>query len=316
MKTRIHSNLKNLTHPLVVDSPYIFIKGDNASGKSAIVHSVEWALTGYVADAAGRDIKSSTYVDTLACGPSAEVEVVMGNGTRHTGKNPSGSNVIADTMSALTGTSTALVSYMLEHGAAYDGLPVDVTLDYSSWDHWVKVEGSVRAALRRIQKAASKALSKARGDVREAKIVLKYGELPGIREMLASALTAEAEAKSLKGAVDAAAFQWLQRVAPHISPLLRFYFIGKEVRIGLNDPEAGPVPSGAELVEVAIHLSSATRDPATALYVLPDRAYDTERLAHLLRVLRTTPCLMAIVQSPIDPHQDYALSKYWSVLEV
>lgn len=316
MKTRIHSNLKNLEHPIVADSSYIFVKGDNASGKSAIVHSVEWALTGYVADAAGRDIKSSTYVNTLACGPEAEVEVVMDNGTRHTGKKPSGSNVMAETMSALTGTSTSLVSYMLEYGASYDGLPTDVTLDYPSWDHWVKVEGSTRAALQRIRKAASNALSKARAEVKNAKIVLKYGELPGIREILASALTAEAEAKALKGAVDAAALQWLQRVAPSVSPLLRFYFIGKEVRIGLNHPNAGPVPSGAELVEVALHLSGATRDPATALYVLPDRAYDKGRLAHLMRILRTTPCMMAIVQSPIAPHQDYDLAKYWSVIEI
>jgi len=311
----VRSNLKNL--PEIIDIPesrYIFLHGPNGCGKSAVVHSIECALTGLVADAAGRDIKSKAYIHTLANGPEAHVEVFH-EGVAYNGRKPRYHNVVADAMAAISGTGTALIQYMLEYGARFDDVPSGVSLDYPSWDKWVAAEGSERRALLRIQRAAGNALRKARAEVKDAQTVLKYGELDGIRDLLASALVAEGEAKALKQACDEAALAWLKevtQVAPH--GVLQFYFgKGSEVRLGLKGK--GPVPSGAEMVECAIHLAALTRKPEESVYVLPDKAYDPQRLAHLLRLLRLIPAIVVIAQSPILP-DDYDLEKFWVKVDV
>ena len=323
---RIRSNIKTMdveaTFTVAVGSMptrYVFVHGPNGSGKSAIVHSIEYALTGLVADAAGRDIKSKAHVNTLANGAEAHVEVEF-DGAIHTGSKPRYNNVVADAMAAIQGSGTALVQYMLEHGQVLDSIDTGVTLDYPSWGQWVATEGSVRKALLRIRQAASKALSKARADVKEARTVLKYGEMDGIREMLASAVKAEAEANVLKKACDAAAVEWLKEAWPRRQygaltdfAGLKFYFIGDEVRLGLAGK--GPVPSGAEMVECAITLAALTRHPAVSVYILPDRAYDPVRLAHLLRKLRMIPAGLVVAQSPILPSESYDLHKFWEVVD-
>lgn len=309
----IRSNFKNLP-PIVriEEGNYIFLHGPNGCGKSAIAHSVEYALTGQIADAAGRNIKSKAYINTLAHEPTAEVEVLL-DGMAHNGTRPRYNNVVADAMAALTGSSTALVQYMLEYGKRFDDAETTVALDYPSWDQWVAAEGSVRGALLRIQKAAGAALRKARAEVKDLKTALKYGESEGVRDMLADALRTEAEAKALKKACDDAAIEWLKQVtraAPHGA--IKFYF-GSEVRLGLYGK--GPVPSGAEMVECAIHLAALTRKHEESVYVLPDRAYDPHRLAHLLRVLRMIPAAIVIAQSPIMP-EGYVLNAFWVKVDV
>jgi len=326
---KIRSNLKNLESSVLCPSGtltiegsmptrYIFLQGPNGSGKSAIAHSIEYALTGLVVDAAGRDIKSKTHVNTLANGAEASVQVEF-DGVTHTGSKPRYENVIADAMAAITGSGTALVQYMLEHGKCFDHLDTGVSLDYPSWDKWVAAEGSVRLALLRIQKAAGASLRMARANIRDAKTVLKYGEVPGIKEMLADALKAEAEAKALKKECDTATVEWLKKATSQAdlesdaAPVLKFYFIGNEVRLGLAGK--GPVPSGAEMVECAIWLARMTRNTPNSVYILPDRAYDPDRLAHLLRVLRMTPAALVVAQSPIRP-SEYDVEKFWHVFNV
>jgi len=309
----IRSNFKNLP-PIVriEEGNYIFLHGPNGCGKSAIAHSVEYALTGHIADAAGRNIKSKAYINTLAHEPTAEVEVLL-EGLAHNGTRPRYNNVVSDAMAALTGSSTALVQYMLEYGSRFDDVGTTVALDYPSWGQWVKAEGNVRRALLRIQKAAGASLRKARAEVKDLKTALKYGESEGVRDMLADALRAEAEAKALKKASDDAAIEWLKQVtqfAPH--GVIKFYF-GSEVRLGLVGK--GPVPSGAETVECAIHLAALTRKPEESVYVLPDRAYDPQRLAHLLRILRMIPAAIVIAQSPIMP-EGYDVEKFWVKIDV
>ena len=316
---QIRSNIKNMDAEATftvaegsMPTRYIFVHGPNGSGKSAIVHSIEYALTGLVADAAGRNIKSKAHVNTLANGAEASVQVEF-DGATHNGKKPRYNNVVADAMAAIQGSGTALVQYMLEHGQCLDATDTGVSLDYPSWDKWVATEGSVRKALLRIQKAASKALSKARAEVKDARTILKYGEMDGIRELLASALEAEAEVKELKKACDAAAVEWLRRAWVPISRHgLRFFFIGTEVRVGLTGH--GPVPSGAEMVECAITLAALTRDLDSSVFILPDRAYDPVRLSHLLRVLRACPAALVVAQSPILPDESYNLHKFWEVV--
>jgi len=317
---RIRSNLKTMDAEATftvaegsMPTRYVFVHGPNGCGKSAIVHSIEYALTGLVADAAGRDIKAKSHVNTLANGAEARVEVEF-DGATHNGKKPRYNNVVAEAMAAIQGSGTALVQYMLEHGQCLDTFDTGVALDYPSWDQWVATEGSVRKALLRIRKAASKALSKARADVKEARTVLKYGEMDGIREMLASALEAEADANVLKKACDAAAVEWLKEVtAECYMSRLRFCFVGNEIRLGLRNK--GPVPSGAEMVECAIWLARMTRDPDSSVYILPDRAYDPVRLAQLLRVLRSYPVALVVAQSPILPSESYDLHKFWEVVD-
>ena len=324
---RIRSNIKTMDAEATftvaegsMPTRYVFVHGPNGSGKSAIVHSIEYALTGLVADAAGRDIKSKAHVNTLANGAEAHVEVEF-DGAIHNGKKPRYNNVIAEAMAAIQGSSTALVQYMLEHGQCLDHIDTGVALDYPSWGQWVANEGGVRKALLRIRKAASKALSKARADVKEARTVLKYGEMDGIRELLASALEAEAEVNVLKKACDAAAVEWLKEATARVArasdaaPVLKFFFIGNEVRLGLA-VVGGPVPSGAEMVECAITLAALTRDPDSSVFILPDRAYDPDRLAHLLRKLRMIPAGLVVAQSPILPSESYDLRKFWEVVDV
>ena len=309
----IRSNFKNLP-PIVriEEGNYIFLHGPNGCGKSAIAHSVEYALTGHIADAAGRNIKSKAYINTLAHEPTAEVEVCF-EGVPYNGTRPRYNNVVADAMAALTGSSTALVQYMLEYGSRFDTTETTVALDYPSWDQWVAAEGSVRGALLRIQKAAGAALRKARAEVKDLKTALKYGESEGVRDMLADALRTEAEAKALKKACDDAAIEWLKQVTQAVTHgAIQFYF-GSEVRLGLKGK--GPVPSGAETVECAIHLAALTRKPEESVYVLPDRAYDPHRLAHLLRILRMIPAAIVIAQSPIMP-EGYVLNAFWVKVDV
>tara|TARA_R110000824_G_scaffold23246_13_gene83712 strand:+ start:15459 stop:16454 length:996 start_codon:yes stop_codon:yes gene_type:complete len=317
---QIRSNFKNMPAVLNVVThvgapAYLFLRGDNGSGKSAIVHSVEWALTGLAADAGGRDIKSKSYVHTLACGTEAKVEVKIDNRLYVGGDHPPYHNVMSEALAAIGGSSTALVDYLLAHGSALDEIETDVSLDYMSWENWVKSEGGVRRALARIRKAASSSLSKARAEVKEAKTVLKYADVTGVREILVSALKAEKDAKRLKNMCDAAALSWTKQVSAYVAPdYLQFHFGKNEVRLGLKGN--GPVPSGAELVEAAIHLAKATRDPSTSVYVLPDRAYDPSRLSHLMRLLRMIPAVIVIAQSPIEPDESYDYQKFWATVDV
>ena len=319
---RVVSNLKNCS-TIAPEGQYVFIEGRNASGKSAVVHSIEYALTGLISDAAGRDIKTKQYVDTLACGPEARVEVTVsqdGARSTHDGKKPKYCHVMHGALVAIGGSSNALIDYLLEHGENYDDIQTDVALDYGSWGEWKGHYGE-RKALQKVRSAAGKALRKARAEIKELGIALKYTDTPDIRAMLASAKRHEASAKELKVSVDRAAREWAEAIAPavvgraHALVPLRFHFRPSEVRLGLLD--GGPVPSGAEMVEAAIGLAYATRDPSTAVYVMPDRAYDPERLAKLLRVLRTVPCAAAIVQSPIAPDTStYDFTDFWSHVQV
>ena len=313
---RVDSNLK-IRSSIAPEGQYVFIQGDNASGKSGIVHSLEYALTGLISDAAGRDIKTKQHVDTLACEPEARVEVTVsqdGARSTHDGKKPRFCHVMHTALAAIGGTSNALIDYLLEYGENFDDIKADVGLDYVSWGKWKEHYGE-RKGIQKVRKAAGTALRKARAEIKELGIALKYTDTPDIRAMLATAKKNEASAKELKVEVDRAAREWAEAIAPavvgraHVLIPLRFHFRPSEVRLGLLD--GGPVPSGAEMVEAAIGLAYATRDPSTAVYVMPDKAYDPQRLAKLLRVLRTVPCAAAVVQSPIAPDASYDFTAFW-----
>jgi len=319
---KVMSNLKNCSST-APEGQYVFVQGKNASGKSAIVHSIEYALTGLISDAAGRDIKTQQYANTLACGPEAVVSVTVsldGAYSTHDGKKPRYCHVMHDALAAIGGSSNALIDYLLEYGGGYDSIQTGVLLDYESWDKWRDHFGE-RKALQKVRSAAGKALRKARVEIKELGVALKYTDSPDIRTMLASAKKHEVSAAALKASTDRAAREWAEVIAPVVEAKalahsdLRFHFRSKEVRLGLSS--GGPVPSGAEMVEAAIGLAYATRDPSTAVYVMPDRAYDPERLANLLRVLRLVPCAAVIVQSPITPDTStYDFTDFWSHVQV
>jgi len=319
---RVDSNLK-IRSSVAPEGQYVFIQGDNASGKSGIVHSLEYALTGLISDAAGRDIKTKQYVDTLACEPEAQVEVTVsqdGARSTHDGKKPHFCHVMHTALKAISGTSNALIDYLLEYGENFDDIQTDVALDYGSWDKWRDHFGE-RKALQKVRSAAGKALRSARAEIKELGIALKYADSLDIRAMLVTAKKNETNAKGLKAEADRAAREWAEVIAPAVVGRarvlipLRFHFRPSEVRLGLLD--GGPVPSGAEMVEAAIGLAYATRDPSTAVYVMPDKAYDPQRLAKLLRVLRTVPCAAAIVQSPIAPDTSiYDFTNFWAHVRV
>jgi hypothetical protein len=275
-----------------------------------------------ISDAAGRDIKTKQYVDTLACEPDAFVEVTVsqdGARSTHDGKKPWFCHVMHTALAAIGGTSNALIDYLLEYGENFDDIKADVGLDYVSWDKWKEHYGE-RKALQKVRSAAGKALRAHRAEIKELGIALKYTDTPDIQAMLATAKKNEASAKGLKVAVDKAAREWAEAIAPavvgraHVLVPLRFHFLPNEVRLGVLD--GGPVPSGAELVEAAIGLAYATRDPSTAVYVMPDKAYDPQRLAKLLRILRALPCAAAVVQSPITPDASYDFTDFWSHVRV
>jgi len=319
---RVDSNLK-IRSSIAPEGQYVFIQGDNASGKSGIVHSLEYALTGLISDAAGRDIKTKQYVDTLACEPEAQVEVTVsqdGARSTHDGKKPHFCHVMHTALKAIGGTGNALIDYLLEYGENFDDIKADVILDYDSWDKWKEHYGE-RKGIQKVRKAAGTALRKARAEIKELGIALRYTDTPDIRAMLATAKKNEVGAKELKVKADRAVREWAEAIAPavvgraHVLVPLRFHFRPNEVRLGVLD--GGPVPSGAEMVEAAIGLAYATRDPSTAVYVMPDKAYDPERLAKLLRVLRTVPCAAAIVQSPIAPDTTvYDFTNFWAHVRV
>ena len=312
--------LRELHEP---DGQHLFVHGPNASGKSALVHSIEYALTGVVTDAAGRDIKQQQYLDTMANGHKAQVEVIVstdGALSTHDGKNPRYEHVMHDAFKAISGSGNALIDYLLEWGTSYDDIATGVSLDYASWEDWSGLYGT-RGALRKVKTAARKALAAHRAEIRDLKATLKYVEDPSVQAMLATALKNEKAAKELEGQATKAAREWVEAITPAVVgmayPLipLRFHFLPKEVRLGLQS--GGAVPSGAELVEAAIGLAYATRAPESAVYILPDRAYDPDRLAGLLRALRYVPCAAAVVQSPILPNTDtYNYVDFWSHYDI
>jgi len=316
IRTNLKTNVDYETHE--PDAQYLFIYGKNASGKSALVHSIELALTGMVTDAAGRDIKQQVYLDALANGPKAQVEVIVstdGATSTHDGKKPRYCHVMYDALKAISGSGNALIDYLLKHGTNYDDKVTGVSLDYPSWDKWEERYGT-RGALSQIKTAAGSALRAHRAEVKELLVAMKYHDDPDLRLMLASAKENEATAKELQGKVTKAARAWVEAIAPAVvgmaHPLvpLRFHFRPKEVRLSL--PSGGTVPSGTEMVEAAIGLAYATRSADTAVYILPDRAYDPDRLARLLRILRYVPCAAAVVQSPILPNTDtYNYADFW-----
>ena len=305
------------------DAQHLFVHGPNASGKSALVHSIEYALTGVVTDAAGRDIKQQQYLDALANGPTAQGEAGVstdGALSTHDGKNPRYEHVMHDALGAISGSGNALIDYLLEHGGGLDDKATDVSLDYPAWSKWEERFGT-RSALLKVRSAAGKTLRSARAEIKELNVALKYADTPTIRAGLVSAKKNEEIAKGLKADADRAAREWVEAIAPAVVgmayPLipLRFHFLPKEVRLGLQS--GGAVPSGAELVEAAIGLAYATRAPESAVYILPDRAYDPDRLAGLLRTLRYVPCAAAVVQSPILPNTDtYNYTDFWSHYDV
>ena len=305
------------------DAQHLFVHGPNASGKSALVHSIEYALTGVVTDAAGRDIKQQQHLDTMANGHKAQVEIVVstdGAFSTHDGKKPWYKHVMHDAFKAISGSGNALIDYLLEHGASYDDKVVDVSLDYPAWSKWEERFGT-RSALLKVRSAAGKTLRSARAEIKELSVALKYLDNSVLRSALASAKENEETAKGLKADADRAAREWVEAIAPAVVgmayPLipLCFYFLPKEVRLGLQS--GGAVPSGAELVEAAIGLAYATRSADTAVYILPDRAYDPDRLAGLLRTLRYVPCAAAVVQSPILPNTNtYNYTDFWSHYDI
>jgi energy-coupling factor transporter ATP-binding protein EcfA2 len=321
IRTNLKTTVDYETHE--PDGQYLFIHGPNASGKSALVHSIEYALTGVVTDAAGRDIKQQQYLDALANGPTAQVEVIVstdGALSTHDGKNPRYEHVMHDALKAISGSGNALTDYLLEHGESYDDKVTGVSLDYPAWSEWEERYGT-RSALKGIKTAAGKTLRAHRTEIRELKVALKYLDNSVLRSALASAEKDEETAKKLLTRVTVAIQEWVEAIAPAVVgmayPLipLRFHFLPKEVRLGLQS--GGAVPSGAEMVEAAIGLAYATRAPGTAVYILPDRAYDPDRLAGLLRILRYVPCAAAVVQSPILPNTDtYNYVDFWSHYDI
>lgn len=330
----IKTNLKNTSPTYETEHHRVLVMGKNGSGKSAIVHTIEYALTGFIMDAGGRDIKAPGYLDTMARDAHAAVQVDLlqadrvierhdGKKAKHTGYD----HVMYDALQVIGGSSTALVDYLLVHGTDYDELPVEVSLGYDGWDRWVTTEGSVRAALLRIKQTTSKALSATRAKIKELKCALKYvtdsylytERADELEERLRGEVAAEAKTKELKKDLDAAALAWVKEVCPRVEEGaqcagfdLKFYFVRKEVRLGLRG--CGPVPSGAEMVEAAMGLAYATRDEARAVYILPDRAYDPERLGHLLTLLARIPCIVAVVQSPIAPVGCEYMGTTWTTL--
>ena len=316
IRTNLKTNVDYETHE--PDAQYLFIYGKNASGKSALVHSIELALTGMVTDAAGRDIKRQSHLDALANGPTAQVKVTVstdGALSVHDGKSPRYCHVMYDALKAISGSGNALIDYLLEWGTSYDDKVTGVSLDYESWDRWESLYGP-RGALLEITAAAGNALRAHRVEIKELQIAMKYHDDPDVEAVLVSAKENEKRAKDLLGKVTKAARAWVEAIAPAVVGMahpivpLRFHFRPTEVRLSL--PAGGAVPSGTEMVEAAIGLAYATRSPDSAVYVLPDRAYDPDRVARLLRILRYVPCAVAVVQSPILPNTDtYNYADFW-----
>ena len=330
---KIRSNVKGDIR-LNLESPYVLVHGRNGGGKSAVVHSVELACFGEVRDAAGRTMKQKGRVMHLSSEEDdlrAEVDFGGLSFKWPPGKRSYGMvNPLALTMDIMTASTDKLLVYLMER------LEEDheVKLDYANWDAVVKRHGQYRAALLEMYDNCSSCIRSYNKRLREHAVVQSWAQSLGETDQArAVSLMIEADTETvrqnkellkeikekmanfIKGALPGLEEKML-RFMPDGMDAPKFVWLGSELRLGF---EGRPVPSGVEMIALAIALAAVTvpdESDSRHVWVLPDRAYDPITLGNIMRVLRGLFCRGVVIQSTILPEGYDFIDYGWELVEV
>ena len=329
---RIRSNVKGDIN-LNLESPYVLVHGRNGGGKSAVVHSVELACFGEVRDAAGRTMKQKGRVAHLASEDDLRAHVDFGGLSFEwpAGRKSYGMvNPLAITTDIMTASTDKLLVYLMEN------LEEDheVKLDYANWDAVVKRHGQYRAALLEMYDNCGSCIRSYSKRIREHGVVQSWAQSLGETDQArAAGLLIEEDmetvrenkellkdikekmANFIKGALPGLEDKML-RFMPDGMDAPKFVWLDNELRLGF---EGRPVPSGVEMIALAIALAAVTvpdESDSRHVWVLPDRSYDPNTLGKIMRVLRGLFCRAVVIQSTILP-EGYDFTDYgWELVEV
>lgn len=256
---RIESNIKGSGVHELPEARQIHLYGRNGSGKSAIVHSIEYALTGVVGDIAGRDVKRGSYLESMTP-QNGPVRV-------HLDPQPDKTyiNVMFNIMAVLRGSNTALVEFLANEYSPRK---------YIRWKAKRKRVTQIRAKV--------KALLDERG------VLQKYALKDACDAVARELVDLDADLMAAKAEEREAFAEVLEQIEGPIRQKLRdagleIADLGNEWRLCLKG--AGSITSGAEQVYAAVLLGLLVYPVEDSLYVLPDRAYDQYSLAEILAPL-------------------------------
>ena len=326
----VRSNLKG-TRPQDFQSAYVLLLGKNGAGKSRLAHAIELALCGQAVDMAGKDVKLKRRLSQMVASSElvkdVEVAVEMNDGRYYEyGKQRfyRYRNVIKECMDAMIGSGDAFYRFLLEHSS--EDWPVK--LDYPRWDAMVTQHGSYRKGLLKMEETLRKSVTAHRATLKELNIVLKYHRS---EDILADKEVAENDLKSAQGLlkqVQDRIRSFGRRIADVVEKKAYRWMPVKTRRLRIVDMPDGDVcvcfnadlvPSGAETVILAMALAAVLFDPDDSLFILPDKAYDANTLARIMRVARTLPVGAGVfIQSTIEPDADeYSPTDFgWDVVKV
>ena len=314
--------------------PFLLVHGPNGSGKSSVAHSIELACFGGVSDAAGRDVKQKRLVQHLAPeGEELRSHVEFDGGlsfTWPTKERYGMINPLEVAMEVLTGSTAKMLVYLLNN------LEDDheVRLDYANWDAVVKRHGTYRAALVEMHDNCSSCIRSYRAKLREHKSVLSWLRVMGDKDQIKSLElimrqdeeTVASNKKLLESILDEM-YGFVRGALPELEKKMlnyipdgmdapKFSWLDGQLRLGF---EGRPVPSGIEMVALAIAFGAVTmadESDSRHVWILPDRAYDPITLGNIMRVLRSLFCRAVVVQSTILPEGYDFKNCGWELVEV
>lgn len=354
MINRIVSNVKGFQDQSL-ESPYVVFLGNNGSGKSSLIHSIELALFRQVSDAAGRDHKVKHQLQNLAAtGEDLSSRVFFADNTSRRWLTGSASNksdkisytnVIQEALSALTGSSRNLMRYVLtrmEHQEEWRIESVEAHL--VPWKAFLEstpnLDNTVSRVLR-LEALYDSTLRSKKKELKEYETALRFWRPETSAEMFTPSVDVveiREKAKVCKSEIEeneqglaemrihlqkcfsvvnsVVASRMRQHFPSHLDDP-RFITLGKDIFVGFGDVV---IPSGTEMIMLAIALAAAvSQEKDRPTYILPDRAYDPKTLAGIMRVLRGVPDAVGVyIQSTVMPDSDeYEAEKLgWQIVRV
>tara|TARA_R110000824_G_scaffold305107_1_gene492933 strand:+ start:2552 stop:3616 length:1065 start_codon:yes stop_codon:yes gene_type:complete len=352
--TRIVSNVKGFQDQTLESSHVVFL-GNNGSGKSSLIHSIELALFRQVSDAAGRDHKVKHQLQNLAAtGEDLSARVFFDNDTNRrwiTGSTSnkadkiSYTNVIQEALHALAGSSRNLMRYVLtrmEHQEEWRIESVEAHL--VPWKGLLENSPNLANTVSRVLRLEAlydATLRAKKKELKEYETALRFWHpLTSADKFTPSVDVVEIQTKAKLCMEEITTNEaWLAEMRIHLQKCFskvnsvvatrmrqhfpshlddpRFITLGKDSFVGFGDVV---IPSGTEMIMLAIALAAAvSQDKDRPAYILPDRAYDPKTLACIMRVLRGVPDAVGVyIQSTVMPDSDeYEAEKLgWQIVRV
>ena len=325
IKTLVTNIKNNLESRWRFQSPWVLLHGRNGAGKSSLIHGLELACFGQVFDAAGNDCKLKSRIDLMGQHQNKVLTKILVQNKYDTSvydrDEPAGFvNAVQDTINAMKG-GQRLYKFLLEHADK----DIPLTVVHQKWEAQVERHGSYRKALLKMDEVVGKALRSHRATIKELDIAAKYAAVNN-QELVAqrsAAVLHEAQSKDLSTQIKREMKRFYEEITPTIEAKMEQYIpdgMGKPKFFSGPNPSLGfvdrPVPSGAEMVALAMALAAVVLPMDKSVIIFPDRAYDPVTLGRMMRVARTIPAVGVFVQSTILPESYKPEDMGWHVIPV